>query len=106
MALLRFSSGPSRRDHTIRIGDLATDDRWPQYRQDTLDQTPIRCSAQKLSALKPSWLTDSSNDKMREADRRVRLQTARDAAHRGVPAIQAGANIKALQNMLATNQRG
>lgn len=28
--------------HLIRIDDLAADDRWPRYRRDALDQTPIR----------------------------------------------------------------
>lgn len=29
---------------TVRIADLATDDRWPRYRSDAIKQTPIRCS--------------------------------------------------------------
>lgn len=28
--------------HTVRIDDLASDGRWPRYRQDALDETPIR----------------------------------------------------------------
>ena len=42
----------------------------------------------------------------RQAHRGVRLQAARVAAHRGIVAIQAGANIKALQNMLGHESAG
>jgi hypothetical protein len=42
----------------------------------------------------------------RRADRGVRLQTARAEAHGGIPAIQADANIKALQNMLGHESAG
>lgn len=42
----RHGEGPclsaARHHHTIRIEDLARDERWPRYRRDALTQTPVR----------------------------------------------------------------
>lgn len=42
----RYQQGPclsaAWEHHCIRIDDLATDDRWPRYRDEAIEQTPIR----------------------------------------------------------------